>query len=575
MVYFLKKSTPSKKGLYLQIYQSFYVPNKGKRNKSFQAVGYVNDLKAQGIDDPISYAQSIVDKLNEDVNKRSDIQIGDTSSSKNVGYFLLKAMIDTLDVDRVMNIMTQNKHFRFKVSDFVRAMIYSQISNPGSKLKASENVIPNLYNIDPFSYDQILDGIEYIGLDYAKYIELFNHQINELWPRDTSVNFFDCTNYFFEIDLEDELRQKGPSKEQRHDPIIGQALLLDANQLPIGMMMYPGNKSEKPYLRKLIEDTKSRYDVNGKIIQVADKGLNCARNIYAAVKEASDGYIFSKSVHGKNLSNIEKEWVLLDDNNENKWINVLNSEGKVMYRYKECIDKFTYHCYLSEEDEEETEFTVKEKRVVTYNPSLARKQRIQINKQVEKAKSTLTIKKASKEDFGDAAKYIQFEAKDKNGKKVKIKPKLINQKIEEDLALAGYNLLVTSETNMKAEEIYKAYHGLWRIEESFKIMKSYLEARPVFLQKEESIYGHFLICYLSLVVLRLLELKVFEDELSVNQIVEFIRGYCVTDTGEGIYINNATKSKTFLKIKKKLGLAKLGNLYLKKRDIDLLLKTEF
>ena len=246
-----------------------------------------------------------------------------------------------------------------------------------------------------------------------------------------------------------------------------------------------------------------------------------------------------------------------------------------MYRYKECIDKFTYHCYLSEEDEEETEFTVKEKRVVTYNPSLARKQRIQINKQVEKAKSTLTIKKASKEDFGDAAKYIQFEAKDKNGKKVKIKPKLINQKIEEDLALAGYNLLVTSETNMKAEEISKAYHGLWRIEESFKIMKSYLEARPVFLQKEESIYGHFLICYLSLVVLRLLELKVFEDELSVNQIVEFIRGYCVTDTGEGIYINNATKSKTFLKIKEKLGLAKLGNLYLKKRDIDLLLKTEF
>lgn len=100
---------------------------------------------------------------------------------------------------------------------FIRAMIYSQISNPGSKLKASENVIPNLYNIDPFSYNQILDGIEYIGLDYAKYIELFNHQINELWPRDTSVNFFDCTNYFFEIDLEDELRQKRPSRHQQEE----------------------------------------------------------------------------------------------------------------------------------------------------------------------------------------------------------------------------------------------------------------------------------------------------------------------------------------------------------------------
>lgn len=575
MVYFLKKTTPSKKGMYLQIYQSYYVPGKGKRNKSYQVIGYVEDLKAKGIEDPLDYAQKMVDELNENVDKRRDVQIGDTSASRNVGYFLIKAMIDTLDVDKVMNIMTQNKHFKFKVSDFVRTMIYAQIANPGSKLKATENVIPNLYGVNSFSYDQILDGIEYIGMDYTKYIELFNHQINELWPRDTNTSFFDCTNYYFEIDLEDENRAKGPSKENRHDPIIGQALLLDANQIPLGMMMYPGNQSEKPYLRKMIEDTKERYDVGGKIIQVADKGLNCARNIYAAVKEASDGYIFSKSVHGKYLSDIEKKWVLLEDDDKNIWTNVLDNEGKIKYRYKECIDEFEYHCYLNEDDEKETHFKVKEKRVVTYNPALARKQRQQINKEIEKAKTMLTIKEASKDDFGDAAKYVKFEAKDKNGKKVKIKPELIMDKINEDLALAGYNLIVTSETKMTAKEIYNAYHGLWRIEESFRIMKSYLEARPVFLQKEESIYGHFLICYLSLVVLRLLELKIFNDELPVNQIVEFIRSYSITNTGEGTYINNATKSKTFLKIKDQLGLAKLGNLFLKKRDLDLLLKTEF
>lgn len=575
MVYFLKKTTPSKKGLYLQIYQSYYIPGKGKRNKSYQVIGYVNELKEKGIDDPLSYAQKIVDKLNEDVAKRKDIQIGDTSASKNIGYFLVKAMIDALDVDKVMNIMTQNKHFQFKVSDFVRTMIYAQIANPGSKLKASEKVIPNLYGVNSFSYDQILDGIEYIGMDYTKYIELFNHQINKLWPRNTNINFFDCTNYYFEIDLENGDKQKGPSKENSHDPIIGQALLLDADQIPLGMMMYPGNESEKPYLRKMIEDTKERYDINGKTIQVADKGLNCARNIYAAVKEANDGYIFSKSVHGKYLSDKEKNWVLLDDNEENRWTNVLGDDGKIIYRYKECIDTFEYHCYLSDSDEKETYFKVKEKRVVTYNPSLARKQRQQINKEIEKAKSMLTIKEANKDDFGDAAKYVKFEAKDKNGKKVKIKPELMMDKINEDLSLAGYNLLVTSETELEAKEIYNTYHGLWRIEESFRIMKSYLEARPVFLQKEESIYGHFLICYLSLVILRLLELKIFNDELPVNQIVEFIRNYSVTDSSEGTYINNATKSKTFLKIKDQLGLSKLGNLLLKKQDIDLLLKTEF
>lgn len=138
--------------------------------------------------------------------------------------------------------------------------------------------------------------------------------------------------------------------------------------------MYPGNESEKHYLRKMIQDTKERYDVNGRIIQVADKGLNCARNIHAAVKEANDGYIFSKSVHGKYLSEVEKKWVLLEDYDENRWINVLDDNGKIKYRYKECVDEFTYHCYLSEDDEKETYFKVKEKRVVTFNPSLAKKQ---------------------------------------------------------------------------------------------------------------------------------------------------------------------------------------------------------
>ena len=574
MIYFLKKSAPSKKGIYLQIYQSFYIPGKGKRNKSFKTIGYVSDLINKGIEDPIAYAQKMVEELNKDVNKRQDIQIGDSSACKNIGYFLIKGMIDLLGVDKIMNTMTAQKHFKFNISDFVRTMIYAQIANPGSKLSAAENVIPNLYGCKQFSYDQILDAIEYIGSDYTKYIELFNNKINNIWPRNTDVGFFDTTNFYFEIDAENGDKQKGPSKENRHDPIISQALLLDGDQIPIGMIMYPGNKSEKSYIRKIIEDTKERYDIESRIIQVADKGLNCARNIYAASIETNDGYIFSKSVHGKNLSKAEKQWVLLEDNSQNRWTDVLDDNGKLLYRYKECIDTFEYHCYLCEDDEEETYFKVEEKRIITYNPALARKQKQQIMKEIEKAESMLSIKQASKEDFGDAAKYVKFEAKDINGKKVKIRPELIEDKINEDLSLAGYNLLVTSEKNVPATEIYKTYHGLWRIEESFRIMKTYLEARSVFLQKEESIYGHFLICYLSLVVLRLLELKIFNDELPVGQIVNFIKQYSITDTGEGTYINNSTRSKTFLKIKDQLGIAKFGNLFLKKRDLDLLLNVE-
>ena len=571
MSYFLKKSIPSKKGLYLQIYRTNYVPGKGNKNKSYQAIGYVSDLKAQGIEDPIKYALKLVKELNEKNPSPRVKQVGENSVTKNLGYFLIKAVIDGLDVDKIMNTFTQQKHFKFKMSEFIRAMIYAQIANPGSKLKAYEKVIPNLYGVQTFSYNQILDGIEYIGQDYTKYIELFNQQINELWGRQTDVNFFDCTNYYFEIDLEDDMRRKGPSKENRRCPIVGQALLLDKEQIPLGMLMYPGNQSEKPYLRKMIEDTKARYDIKGRVIQVTDKGLNCAKNIYSAVKEANDGYIFSKSVHGRCIPDAERKWVLLT-NDVNPWVDVKDSSGNIAYRYKECIDVFEYK--FLDNNGEEVKFKVKEKRIATYNPSLAAKQKMEITNEVNKAINGITIRELSKEEFGNMSKYVNFTATTKDGEKAKIASSLNQEKINEDLAMAGYNLLVTSETNMPAQEIYAVYHGLWKIEESFKIMKSYLDARPVFLQKEESIVGHFTICYLALTILRLLEIKIFKNRISTQNIIEFIRQYSITDTGEKSYINNSTKGRISDIICEELGLTKLGNLLLKQRDVDLILETE-
>ena len=138
--------------------------------------------------------------------------------------------------------------------------------------------------------------------------------------------------------------------------------------------MYPGNESEKPYIRKVIEEMKQRHDVSGKTIQVADKGLNCARNIYAAVKEANDGYIFSKSIHGKNLSEKEKKWVLLE-NDTNVFSNYTDERGNISFRLKSCIDSFDYNFKEIDPEtgkESVTRFSVKEKRIVSYNPNLAK-----------------------------------------------------------------------------------------------------------------------------------------------------------------------------------------------------------
>ena len=571
MRYFVKKSTPSKKGLYLQIYKTNYVPGKGNQNKSYKVIGYASDLIASGISDPVAYAQNLVDELNSDLPNKKEMKIGDISSSKNLGYFLIKSMIDYLDFDYILKLMSSNMKFHFNLSDFVRSMIYAQIVNPGSKHKAFEKVMPNIYGTESFSYDQILDTINYIGNDYQKFVELLNICIQKKWKRNTSNVYFDCTNYYFEIDLPKEDRQFGPSKEERHLPIIGQALLLDEDQIPIGMSLYPGNESEKPKIRESIENLKQRFDIDSRIVQVADKGLNCARNIYAASKEANDGYIFSKSVHGKNLSKQEKEWVLLENEN-NIWNEVKDSNGKLVYKYKECIDTFKYK--FTNEEGECVEFNVKEKRVVSYNPSLARKQKAQIQKQIDKAIAISSFKQASKEEYGDSIKYVNFTSIDKEGEVVKSIPSLNQEKIDEDLSFAGYNLLVTSEINKSAQDICNTYHGLWRIEESFRVMKTYLEARPVYLQNKESIYGHFTICYMALTILRLIELKVFNDELPIGQIIEFIRNYNITETLEGSFINNATKSNTLSIIQKRYGLSKLDNIQLRKKDVENILTSE-
>ena len=569
--YFVKKSTPSKKGLNLQIYKTNYVPGKGNQNKSYKVIGYASDLIASGIPDPVAYAQNLVDELNSNLPNRKEMKIGDISSSKNLGYFLIKSMIDYLDFDYILKLMSSNMKFHFNLSDFVRSMIYAQIVNPGSKHKAFEKVMPNIYGTESFSYDQILDTINYIGNDYQKFVELLNISIQKKWKRNTSNAYFDCTNYYFEIDLPKEDRQFGPSKEERHLPIIGQALLLDEDQIPIGMSLYPGNESEKPKIRESIENLKQRFDIDSRIVQVADKGLNCARNIYAASKEANDGYIFSKSVHGKNLSKQEKQWVLLENEN-NIWNEVKDSNGKLIYKYKECIDTFKYK--FTNEEGKCVEFDVKEKRVVSYNPSLARKQKAQIQKQIDKAISISSLKQASKEEYGDSIKYVNFTSIDKEGEVVKSIPSLNQEKIDEDLSFAGYNLLVTSEINKSAQDIYNTYHGLWRIEESFRVMKTYLEARPVYLQNKESIYGHFTICYMALTILRLIELKVFNDELPIGQIIEFIRNYNITETLEGSFINSAAKSNSLSIIQKRYGLSNLDNIQLRKKDVENILTSE-
>ena len=570
MAYFLKK-TKNKKGIYLQIYESYYDPErKGGAHRSYKPIGYVHELQANGMEDPIAVFGEEVQKLNQEYKKKKQAEkerkISEESPERLLGYFPLKNLNDSLGCKKYIDLMQSATHFRFNIFDMMSDLIYARVVHPCSKLKTYWEVIPKLFGKHAFSLDQIYSGLEYIGSEYEKVIEIFNHQVALKYPFDTSHSYFDCTNFYFEIDKEDHFRLKGPSKENKKEPIVGMGLLLDANQIPIGMKMYPGNKSEKPVIREIIDELKQRSHISGRTIQVADKGLNCFNNILHALK-AGDGYIFSKSV--KTLPETEKTWVLL----ENDYVDVKNKKGEVLYRIKECVDDFSYS-YTDNAGHRKT-LKLTEKRIVTFNPKLAEKQKYEINRQVEKAKN-LRACEAKKSEYGDSSKYVTFISTDKKGTKTagKVKVEINEKAIENAKKLAGYNMIITSEIHMGASEIYASYHNLWRIEESFRIMKSQLDARPAYMQKQETITGHFLICYLAVLLTRLLQIHVLKDEYGTEEIFDFIHDFRVAKISDRKYINLARSSSFIKELSSKTGLP-LTSYFLGNEDINKMLSHRF
>lgn len=522
MAFFLKK-TSRKNDVYLQIYESHRDPvKKYAVHSSVEVLGYVKDLISQGINDPYEYAQEKVDDMNRELHesiKAKKVQKIGTTPVRNVGYFMLSQLYEQLGISKYIDILASTRNFQFSVDQLLRSLIYGRFVSPCSKKKSVEEVFPLLYQSPQFSEDQVYDGIEFLGNEYEKVIEILNHQMPIVHRRKTDTVYFDCTNFYFEIDREDEWRRKGPSKEGRHDPIIGMGLLLDSAQIPMGMKIYPGNQSEKPILRTVVKDLKERHNITGRTVQVADKGLNCGDNIIEAVRDG-DGYIFSRSP--KTISAAELDWVL----NPDEYVDVLDADGSPVYRIK-SKEMLVDIKYTGADGKQKTQ-SLKQKWVATMNYSLQKKHLVEIDKLVNNA-INLNASKAKRIEYGDAATYVKFCTVDsKTGETSdKIKAYIDQEAVDKAKNLAGYNLIVSSELEMDAHEIYNVYHNLWRIEESFRILKSQLATRPIYLQKENTIKGHLLVCYMAVTLLRLIQFKKLKGSLNAGEIIDFIKKFNV------------------------------------------------
>lgn len=564
MAYFLKVAK-QQNNTYLAVYESFYSPTtKGTKHRCIKSLGSVSKLKASGIDDPVAFYRDEVERMNMESKQDKIKKITSVSPRRCLGYFPLKSILENLDIKKFIDLYKFTTDYEFDLYEVLSLLVYARCVSPCSKYKTYYEILPQLHIPYSFNYNQLLSALAFYGNDYEKIVELFTSRVKDKYSIDTDVTYFDCTNFYFEIDREDDFRRKGPSKENRKDPVVGLGLLLDANQIPVGMKMYPGNESEKPVLRDVLKDLKERHEVHGKTIRVADKGLNCSENILSALANG-DGYLFSKSV--KQLPETEKVWVLLP----NDYKTVKDRNGEIIYYYKECIDEFSYT--YTDEKGKKKKVNIKEKRVVTYNPTLARKHKYEINKLVEKAKG-LSISLAKKSEYGESAKYVTFKSTS-NGKETEDKVKaVINQEIiDNDIKLAGYNMLVTSEIKTDARQIYETYHNLWRIEESFRIMKSDLDARPVYLQLENTIKGHFLICYLTVLLQRIFQFKVLENKYSSSELNEFYKGFQLVE-GEDSYTNISIGTDFITELSDMTGLP-LDNYFLSPTKLKKVLSYRF
>ena len=517
MSVFLRKQN-LKKGVYLSFIEAFYDPKtKNTIQKTIEKIGYVEELK-KTYNDPIKYFSDKAKELSIVSSKKyeesKEERIPRKKVLKNVGYFLPRYVYQKFNFSNVFQAITYDRRYKFDLESVFRFCVLSQIVNPSSKQAEFKNKDQFFDNFD-FSDDQLYDAIKCIGENEDTIKEYIQLQTKEIVKLDNSKTYFDGTNIYFEIDRENDELKRGPEKNNRHDPIIGMGLLMDGNGYPINYTLFPGNSSEQPELHKNLQDLKKKEGIKGRTIITADKGLNSGDNMYKAVKNG-DGYVMGQKVRGGSKDTLN--WVLQDDENspyEKKY----DENGILTFKSKSETGEYLIDI-TSPLNGQKVKVTLKQKRVVFWSKDYADKAEYERNKLIEKAKAVINNPKAYlKNTVGDAATYIKEIRYDKDGEIIVDADFILDtEAIEKAKLYDGYYLIVSSEENLEDEEIIKIYRGLCEIEETFSIVKGVLKVRPVFAKTLLGIHAHILICFTSLLILRILQKSILLKKLSKEQI---------------------------------------------------------
>ena len=556
MSLFLKQSKFQNGKTFLSIVDGYRMDGKVKQ-KVYQKLGYLDDLKKE-YDDPVSHYKSYVEELKKefaskitttfDLTEYNDFE----DDTFNIGYGYLKKIFQELDISSVLQTKQYSTNIEYSLTKACELLTYSRILNPGSIKYTYEH--KNQF-FEPFnlSIDDLYRSLKPL-LDCKEDIfKTIWENTKDKYNRDASTSYYDCTNYYFEIEYDDEdtkndngditkkgIRKRGPEKNHRPDPIVEMGLLIDKQGFPISYNLFPGNTSEKETLIPEIHNIKRRHNID-KVIVVADRGLNCSENMYKLSgldldQKNRDGYVYGQSVRGADSE--FKEWILKDDYKIDK---IIDEDGnEIIFKHKSRI--YPKKMYVVRDDKGLTKsgnvkkqtITVDQKQMVYYSQKYADKQKRDRQMVIEKAKDLIKNPSAyTKATSYGAAGYINNIKFDKETGVVSNSSELsLNlEKIKEDEKFDGYYSIVTSEEHLSDLELRNIYKGLSKIEETFKITKSEFNARPINVRLEDHIDAHFLICFISLVIIRLLQYDI-NNKYTIKNILEKIKNFkCTHETG--------------------------------------------
>ena len=546
--------THTKNNTYFYMIKSFRKDGKNT-TKIIECLGKLDEVKekANG-EDPVAWAKRYVEEKTKEENENhgtyfeklvEGVPLDSSQKAYNLGHIFLRKIFEELELNTLCKLIKKKHSFEYELSDILEDLICSRVMYPSSKLSSFDDAKQFLRQ-PKYQLHDVYRALDIIA-EEKETIEqwCYDKSLNIIRSRNTKVLYYDCTNYFFEIETEDEddlennkkgLRKYGKNKENRPLPIVEMGLFIDGNGYPLAFNLTPGNTNEQTTLRPLEKQIMKDFNLSTFLV-CTDAGLGSFSNrnfnnngnrtyiVTQSIKQLSQEYQTDA------LSDIGWRLVGSDKSINLSKINKYDSKNKNIY-YKEILLKRT------KKDRETNErITLEERMIVTFSPKYAAYQKNIRDAQIFRAKEIIEKhpESYSKLPQNNAKRFIQKENITDDGECADKYKLFYNGKLEKyEAQFDGfYALCVPEKMEADIEDILKISKGRWEIEESFRIMKSDFRARPVYLRLENRIKAHFVICYLSLLIYRILEKQKLNDKYTTDEIITTLKDM-ITNKIEGI-----------------------------------------